>query len=70
MSETPPPEQLSRSLADLDKKSRSPNGKFGFGITTHARNLPQEVSWENSWEVFFCQELTAGYRPRGRSERT
>lgn len=57
MSATPQPEQLSRSLADLHKRSQSPNGMFGFDVPTYAGNLPQEVNWEKSWEVFFTKSL-------------
>lgn len=57
MSEKPQPERLSRSLAHLHKRSQSSNGKFGFGITTYAGNLPQAVNWKSSWEVFFTKGL-------------
>ena len=55
--ETRDPVQLAVSLSKLHQNSTSPNGKFGFGTTTYAGNLPQLVEWENSWEKFFAKSL-------------
>jgi len=44
-------------LARLHQQSQSPNGKYGFHVTTYAGNLPQEVGWESSWETFFAKSL-------------
>ncbi|KAK5989533.1 Protein-ribulosamine 3-kinase [Cladobotryum mycophilum] len=53
----PDPQKFSSRLASLHRQSQSPNGKFGFHITTYAGNLPQMVEWEDSWEVFFSKSL-------------
>ncbi|CAI4219845.1 unnamed protein product [Parascedosporium putredinis] len=53
----PEPEKFAASLSKLHQKSVSPNGKFGFEVPTYAGNLPQYVSWEDSWEVFFTKSL-------------
>ncbi|SPQ26741.1 76921dad-3092-4693-abc8-17507038243d [Thermothielavioides terrestris] len=55
--EMPDPEDFARRLARLHQHSKSPNGKFGFHITTFAGNLPQMVEWESSWETFFAKSL-------------
>lgn len=53
----PDPEDFTSRLAKLHQQSLSPNGKFGFHITTYAGNLPQMVEWESSWETFFAKSL-------------
>ena len=40
-------------LAELHSRHASPTGKFGFDITTYNGDLPQENSWEDSWEELF-----------------
>lgn len=44
-------------LSALHMNSQSPNGKFGFHITTYAGNLPQYVAWEDRWESFFAKSM-------------
>lgn len=55
--EMPNPKDFTLRLAKLHQNSQSPNGKFGFHITTYAGNLPQMVDWESSWEIFFAKSL-------------
>jgi len=44
-------------VAELHMKSESPNGKFGFPVTTFSGNAPQDNSWTDSWEAFFTQAV-------------
>ena len=46
-------------LADLHQRSitQSANGKFGFEITTYNAKLPQDNTWNESWEAFHLQGL-------------
>lgn len=53
----PEPTSFGAGLADLHKDSVSPEGKFGFHITTYSGNLPQKNDWEDSWEVFFTRNM-------------
>ncbi|KAK3314154.1 Fructosamine kinase-domain-containing protein [Apodospora peruviana] len=53
----PEPEEFAAKLAAVHMNSRSPNGKFGFHVTTYPGNLPQFTEWEDSWEVFFTKSL-------------
>ena len=55
--EMPDPEDFTLRLAKLHQNSHSPNGKFGFHVTTYAGNLSQMIDWESSWEVFFTKSL-------------
>lgn len=44
-------------VAELHKKTLSPNGKYGFPVPTYQGNFPQEVAWKDSWEEFFLASL-------------
>ena len=53
----PGPDAFGRRLAALHRESKSPNGKFGFHVTTYNGNLPQVHAWEDSWEVYFAKSI-------------
>jgi len=55
--EMPDPNKFSARLAALHQNSQSPNGKFGFHLTTYSGNLPQMNEWEDSWEKFFAKSM-------------
>lgn len=55
--EMPDPDRFAARLSALHQNSMSPNGKFGFHVTTHAGNLPQYTGWEDSWEAFFAKSM-------------
>ncbi|KAI1420703.1 Fructosamine kinase-domain-containing protein [Xylaria sp. FL1777] len=53
----PEPHKFAALLSTVHERTVSPTGKFGFHITTYAGNLPQFVSWEESWETFFAKSM-------------
>lgn len=53
----PDPDKFAARLSALHQNSKSPTGKFGFHMTTHAGNLPQYTGWEDSWEAFFAKSM-------------
>lgn len=53
----PDPTAFASRLARLHQTSKSPNGKFGFHVTTYSGNLPQMTAWDSSWEGFFSKNL-------------
>lgn len=53
----PDPVAFASRLAGLHQTSKSPNGKFGFHMTTYSGNQPQMTDWEASWETFFSKNL-------------
>lgn len=53
----PDPKELCKKLSRLHCNSRSPNGQFGFHITTCQGRVPQAVSWEENWTLFFTKLL-------------
>jgi protein-ribulosamine 3-kinase len=52
----PNPGQLARQTAELHA-NLSPNGKFGFDVTTFAGEVPHAKGWEPNWTVFFTRLL-------------
>lgn len=55
--EMPPAKKLVAAVAEMHKKSRSPNGKFGFHCNTHAGNHALNNDWCDSWEEFFTRQF-------------
>lgn len=53
----PDPNQLCSKLVRLHRSSVSPNGQFGFHVTTCQGRIPQAVGWESSWTTFFTKLL-------------
>jgi protein-ribulosamine 3-kinase len=49
----PEPVSFCEKLARLHSHHASPDGKFGFHCTTYNGNLPQDNTWNDSWEAFF-----------------
>lgn len=48
---------FSSELALLHTNGISPNGKYGFGVTTFQGNLPQDNRWKDTWEEFYIQGM-------------
>ncbi|KAL8907432.1 MAG: hypothetical protein Q9207_001402 [Kuettlingeria erythrocarpa] len=40
-------------MAELHKRGNSPNGKFGFPVTTYHGNTAIEHAWTETWEEYF-----------------
>lgn len=55
--ETPNAEIFTARLAEIHKKSVSPNGKYGFHVTTYNRKLPQDCTWTDTWEECYRNNL-------------
>ena len=57
--EVPEPQSFCAVLAKLHKDSvgLSPNGKFGFHVTTYSGNMPNDVTWCDTWEESFSRGL-------------
>lgn len=57
--ELPAPTQFVPVIVKIHKDSmgKSPYGKYGFHVPTHLANLPNDNTWQDTWEVFFTQLL-------------
>ena len=53
----PDPKKFTMRVAELHHNSSSPNGKFGFHVTTFHGNLPTYTGWEESWTVMYTKIL-------------
>ena len=53
----PDPKAWAEAFVTLHKRSmgKSPGGQFGFHIDTHLANIPQNNTWNSSWEKFWTQ---------------
>lgn len=52
----PEPDSFCEKLARLHSAT-SPQGKFGFHVTTYNGNLPQDNTWFSSWEECFSNGM-------------
>jgi protein-ribulosamine 3-kinase len=50
-------QRFTSKVAYMHMNGKSPNGKYGFPITTFNGNLPQDNSWTDTWEEFYKQSL-------------
>ena len=55
--ELPDIQGFSAKLAELHRKGKSSNGKYGFSVTTFNGNLPQDNRWTVTWEEFYVQGM-------------
>nr|KMM66558.1 hypothetical protein CPAG_02896 [Coccidioides posadasii RMSCC 3488] len=55
----PNPRKWAEAVARLHTRSagKSPEGKFGFHVSTHLGHVPVDNSWRNSWESFWSQQM-------------
>ena len=53
----PEPIEFTDRVAELHHRGTSPNGMFGFPVTTCDGKLPHTVDWESSWAIFFAKML-------------
>ncbi|CAJ2507841.1 Uu.00g090270.m01.CDS01 [Anthostomella pinea] len=65
-------EAFVRCLASLHMNALSPNGKYGFHVTTYNGNIPQDVRWTDTWEECFLngtkQDFELEREARGPSD--
>lgn len=57
-----------RLLAELHKRSSSPNGKYGFSVPTLQGTIPQYTEWTDSWEDFFTKSIVAVFEKEEQSQ--
>lgn len=64
------PVLVCEKLADLHRRSQdfSPNGQFGFDITTCNGTFPQDNRWCESWEAFYIQQLKGAFKLEQESQ--
>ncbi|KAK4203918.1 hypothetical protein QBC40DRAFT_314510 [Triangularia verruculosa] len=51
----PDVEHLTSHITKLHRNVTSPDGKFGFGVTTHHGKAPIEHGSEDTWERYFTR---------------
>ncbi|KAL9626113.1 MAG: hypothetical protein Q9204_007569 [Flavoplaca sp. TL-2023a] len=55
----PDPAKFCAVLAEMHRNSlgRSPEGKYGFHVTTYQGNMPQNIGWTDTWEEYYVRGL-------------
>jgi len=55
----PSPVEFVPVIAEIHQASmgKSPNGQYGFHVPTHLANIPNDNTWQTSWEVWFAQAM-------------
>lgn len=48
-------ESFPKRVAKLHESTTSPNGMFGFDITTYHGNVPIQHGWSKTWEEYFVR---------------
>jgi protein-ribulosamine 3-kinase len=63
LDELPDVSELVDIVAKVHRASmgNSPTGKFGFDAPTHLANIPNDNSWQDTWEAFFKQLMQSMY---------
>ncbi|KAL2065379.1 hypothetical protein VTL71DRAFT_3049 [Oculimacula yallundae] len=49
------------SKVHRDSMGKSPTGKYGFAVPTHLANIPNDNTWQDTWETFFTQAMKTIY---------
>lgn len=59
VNKVPEPEDFVSIIANVHRTSmgQSPNGKYGFQVPTHLANIPNDNTWQASWEAWFTQAI-------------
>lgn len=55
--EVPEADGFVNIIAQVHKKSMGKSEKFGFHLPTHLANIPNDNSWQDSWESWFTQAM-------------
>ena len=57
--EVPEPGEFVQIIVQIHKTTmgNSPEGMYGFHVDTHLANIPNDNTWQASWEVWFAQAM-------------
>ncbi|KAI9848522.1 MAG: hypothetical protein M1837_007191 [Sclerophora amabilis] len=59
VNEVPKVQEFVSTIVKIHRSSMEhpPKGKYGFPVPTHLANVPNDNSWEQSWEVWFTKAM-------------
>ena len=65
----PEPAKFGKALANLHKNSmgKSPNGKYGFPLTTHLAFVPNDNAWTETWTEWFTHAMKRMFQEEERA---
>ena len=55
--DVPDPKGFVSIVASLHKASMGKSKQYGFEVPTHLANIPNDNTWQDSWEVWFAQAM-------------
>ena len=55
--EVPDPKRFVSIVATLHKATMGRSKQYGFDVPTHLANIPNDNTWQDSWEVWFAQAM-------------
>jgi protein-ribulosamine 3-kinase len=57
LDELPDANELVNIVSKVHRTSmgKSPTRKFGFGVPTHLANIPNDNTWQDTWEKLFTR---------------
>lgn len=55
--EIPEIQSFTQTLAELHTRGISPNGKYGFHVSTYKGTIPQYTDWHDTWEESFHHSM-------------
>lgn len=55
--ELPDIETFPARMAELHREGTSPDGRFGFDVTTYHGNTPIKHGWSDTWEDYFTRTV-------------
>ena len=67
LDEIPIPHSLVSIIASVHQNSMGKDDRYGFSVPTHLANIPNDNSWQSSWEIFFAQMMVRMFEVEGEA---
>ena len=65
--EVPAVDRFVSIVARVHQNSMGKEDRYGFGVPTHLANIPNDNSWQSSWETFFAQLMIRMFEIEGEA---
>ena len=63
--EVPEADRFVSIVARVHRDSMGKEERYGFEVPTHLANIPNDNSWQSSWETFFAQLMIKMFQVEG-----
>ena len=65
--EVPAVDRFVSIVARVHQNSMGKEDRYGFQVPTHLANIPNDNSWQSSWETFFAQLMKRMFEIEGKA---